>query len=167
MDNQGLSSVTNESISPELGPSVSQKHNLSPVIDLRPVDEGIRPISEEIVQVQENIHVRQEMQRVGGQLHQVGGGITVVGGELTLTGDIPVHQVSDDPTTDPLAVTNEDTLTMDGEITNMDNSQDVQAMTHQVTDTCCSCSHLVSFTHPISFCIKVNTFLCRKQLQYF
>ncbi|KAK3864882.1 hypothetical protein Pcinc_013907 [Petrolisthes cinctipes] len=129
MDSQALSSVTNDSMSPEMGPPVSQKHNLSPVIDLRPVDEGIRPISEEIVPVQENIHVRQEMQRVGGQLHQVSGGIAVVGGELRLTDDM--HQVGEDPNSNPLAVTNEDTLTMDGEITNMDNSQDVQAMTHQ------------------------------------
>ncbi|XP_071552720.1 uncharacterized protein [Panulirus ornatus] len=126
MDHQPLPNVTSGTLSPELRSSTSQKHELSSVIDLRPVDAGMQPVQEDIQQVTQDMH------RVSGQLHQVNNTISVVGDELTLTDD-DIQQVNDEhaPVTDPLAVSNEDTLTMDGEISDMERNQDVQVITHQ------------------------------------
>lgn len=134
MDHQPLPNVTSGSLSPELRSATSQKHDISSVIDLRPVDAGIQSINNEIQPVQEDIQqVTQDMHRVSGQLHQVNSTMSVVGDELTLTDD-DIQQVNEDHTqvSDPLAVGNEDTLTMDGEITDMERNQDVQVITHQV-----------------------------------
>ncbi|KAK8724811.1 hypothetical protein OTU49_010929, partial [Cherax quadricarinatus] len=133
MDHQAIPNVTSGSLSPELRPTSSRKHELSSGLGLRPVDAGIHSINDEIQPVQEGLHqAAQDIRQVGGQLHQVNNGISVDGEELRLT-DNDMQQVSSDysQVSDPLAVNNEDNLTMDGEITDMDQNQDVQVITHQ------------------------------------
>ena len=66
------------------------------------------------------------------QIHHVNGSMRVVGEELRLNGN-DIHSVREDHSrvTDPL---NDDALAMEEDMSEIDGSQDVQAMAHQVRD---------------------------------
>lgn len=79
------------------------------------------------------------LHQVAQQLHQVGGGLTVDGEAFQLAGEDlqPPGEARDHPTcrqvaSDPLAVPVENALAMNTEMADMDHSQEVQVITHQV-----------------------------------
>lgn len=133
MDHQSLPNVTAGTLSPALHPTQGVKHELSSVVDLRPVNTGMRSMSNEMQPVEEDLqHVAQDIHQVSRQIHQVNSGIPVE--ELRLT-EGNMQSVSDEQV-DPLGVASEDTLTMDGEMGDMEQNQDVQVIAHQVRFDC-------------------------------
>lgn len=129
MDHQSLPNVTEGTLSSALHSTQGVKHELSSVVDLRSVDTGMRSMSNEMQPVEEDLqHVAQDIHQVSRQIHQVNSGIPVE--DLRLT-EGNIQAVSDEQV-DPLAVGNEDTLTMDGEMGDMEQNQDVQVIAHQV-----------------------------------